>query len=85
MKRTLTLTFEFDDAPWYSEETGEWYPTDAIKYAMDGVNGIVAGTFCGFVNAKLDDEMLVDVNGFVSEEVKKREKQYRVFMREVMS
>lgn len=83
MKRTLTLTFEFDDGPWFSADEGVWEPTDAVAFAMDSVNGVVtSGGYCAdFVSAKLDGEVLVDANGFVAEEVKKRELQYRKFMR----
>lgn len=88
MKRTLTLTFEFDDGPWIYEETGEEFPTDAVAFAMDQVNGAlprVVGVDVQFVDAKLDDLVLVDGKGFISEEVKKREIQHRAFLKEVVS
>lgn len=86
MKRTLTITFEFDDAPWIDKETGDMYPTDAIAYAMDHVNRSVPYASCDeFVDAKLDGEILVDRTGYVSEEVKKREVQHRAFLKEVAS
>ena len=86
MKRTLTITFEFDDAPWVDKETKEEYPTDAIAYAMDHVNRSVPFAACEeFVNAKLDGEVLVDRNGYISEEVKQREIQYQRFKRDIAS
>lgn len=88
MKRTLTLTFEFDDAPQLDEETGLQEPTDAIAYAMDLVNEMASlGLSCetSFVEANLDGEVLVDGNGFISEEVKMREVQHRAFLKEVAS
>lgn len=86
MKRKLTITFEFDDAPWVDEETKEEHPTDAIAYAMDHVNRSVPyAAIDEFVEAKLDGEVLVDGNGYVSDEVKKREPQYRAYQREIVS
>lgn len=89
MKRTLTLTFEFDDGPQLDEETGLQEPTDAVAYAMDLVNETasmaLSSDIVAFIDAKLDGEVLVDGNGFVSEEVKKRNRQYRAFQREVAS
>ena len=83
MKRVLTLTFEFDDGPWVSEDEGVWEPTDDIAFAMDHVNGVLlsGGCFADFINAKLDDELLVDRTGYASEEVKTREVQYRRFLK----
>ena len=88
MKKTLTLTFEFDDGPEFDEETGLEHPTDAVAYAMDHVNEMASlGLSCriSFVEAKLDGEVLVDGSGYVSEEVKKREAQHRAFRKEVAS
>ena len=84
MKKTLTITFEFDDGPWIDRETGEKRPTDPIAFAMDQVNAAVPHTYeVDFVNAKLDDVVLVSGNGYVSEEVKKRELQHQVFLEKV--
>lgn len=88
MKRTLTITFEFDDAPQIDEETGLEYSTDVVAYAMDLVNEMASIALAGdnaFVDAKLDGCILVDGSGFVSEAVKKRERQHRAFQREVAS
>lgn len=86
MKRTLTITFEFDDGPWFAKDEEVWYPTDAIAFAMDQVNGAVPyASGADFINAKLDDEVLVDRTGYVSEEVKKREVQHRAFLEKVAS
>lgn len=87
MKRILTLTFEFDDGPWKDEDSGKEYPADAVAYAMDQVNS-AASMVCpdvAFIDAKLDGDVLVDGNGFVSEEVKKRDRQHRAFLKEVAS
>ena len=86
MKRTLTLTFEFDDGPWIDRQTQEEHPTDAIAFAMDQVNGAVSHTYdVDFIDAKLDGEVLVDGSGYVSEGVQKCELQYRVFLEKVAS
>lgn len=88
MKRTLTMTFEFDDGPWFAKDEGVWYPTDAVAYAMDLVNEAapwVCGEDIHFVDAKLDGEVLVDGSGYVSEDVKKREVQHRAFLKNVAS
>ena len=46
------------------------------------MNGAVSYA-CGadFIDAKLDEEVLVDGAGYVSEEVQKRELQYRAFLK----
>ena len=77
MKRTLTITLEFDD------EIGEAFPIDAVKYAMDEVDDMVLYSGSDFVSAKLDEEVLVDRNGYISAEVKKREAQHQTFVRKV--
>ena len=82
MKRTLTLTFEFDDGPWIDRDTGKKYPTDAIAYAMDQVNDTLPRVCVDFVDAKLDGEILVDGAGYVSEDVQKHEAQHRAFLKE---
>jgi len=86
MKRELTITFEFDDAPWLDGDMQE-HTTDAIAYAMDQVNQAAGEVCCdvAFVDAKLDDEILVAGNGFISEEVRKHERQYRAFLKKVAS
>lgn len=88
MKRTLTITFEIDDAPELDDDTGLECPTDIVAYAMDLVNEMASIGLAGdntFVDAKLDGEVLVDGAGYVSEEVKKRDRQHRAFLREVAS
>ena len=85
MKRTVTITIEFDDGPWFDTEREEYFPTDDIAYAMDKVNAVVPRIGDEFVVAKLDDEVLVDRNGYVSEEVKKREAEYQYFMSRIGS
>ena len=85
MKRTLTITFEFDDGPW-KDDNGVEHPTDAVAYAMDMVNEAVPCAYPkDFIDAKLDGEVLVDSNGYICEEVKKREQQHQAFLREVAS
>ena len=83
MKRTVTVTFEFDDDPWFDPDSGEYFPTDVIGSAMDAVNGILPIVGNEFVDVKLDDKVLVDRNGYVSEEVKKRDDQHQAFMENV--
>ena len=82
MKRTITLTFQFDDDPWFDERENQWHPTDAHAYAMDQVNGVL--TFIGytvdFAEARLDGQLLADQNGNAPEEIKRLEKQYPLFM-----
>jgi len=76
MKRTLTLTFEFDDSSLVFIEDGEEYLTDAFAFAMDQVNGVVPyAAGANFVDAKLDGDILVDGNGYVSDEVKRCNRQ----------
>lgn len=69
MKRLLTVTMEFEDNP-YDEETGQNITFDVLDYAMDIICESTSG-LADLVDAKLDGELLVDRNGFVSEEVKK--------------
>ena len=69
MKRLLTITMEFEDNP-YDEETGQNITFDVVDFAMDIVCQSTSG-LANLVDAKLDGELLVDRNGFVSEEVKK--------------
>lgn len=88
MKKTLTLTFEIDDAPQLDDDTGLECPTDVVAYAMDLVNEMASIALAGdntFIDAKLGGEVLVDGTGYVSEEVKKREVQHRAFRKEVAS
>lgn len=88
MKKTLTITFEIDDAPEIDDDTGLECPTDVIAYAMDLVNEMASIGLAGdntFIDAKLDGEVLADGTGYVSEEVKKREVQHRAFRKEVAS
>ena len=88
MKKTLTITFEIDDAPELDDDTGLECPTDVIAYAMDLVNEMASIALAGdnaFIDAKLCGEVLVDGTGYVSEEVKKREVQHRAFRKEVAS
>lgn len=89
MKRTLSITFEFDDVAWVDEDTKREYPTDAVAYAMDQINNVVPNVCpdVKFINAKLDGETLVELMneaGYVSEEVKRRERQHRAFLRKVV-
>lgn len=84
MKRKLTITYEFDDVPWFNEDIGEECPTDAIAYAMDQVNQTVPRSSADFIEAKLDDEILVDGTGYVSDKVKAYAMQYNVFVRKVL-
>lgn len=88
MKRTLTITFEIDDAPQLDDDTGLECSADIVAYAMDLVNDMASIALAGdnaFVDAKLGGETLVDGNGFVSEEVRKRDRQHRAFLKEVAS
>ncbi len=86
MTRTLTITFKFDDGPWIEKETGEEHPTDAIAYAMDLVNGSVPYANCDeFIEAKLDGAVLVDRSGYISDEVKQRERQCLAFKDKIAS
>lgn len=87
MKRTLTITFEFDDGSWMDEETGKEYPPiDAIAYAMEHVNRSVPYANCDeFVDAKLDGEVLVDRRGYISDEVRQRKMACWAFMKEIAS
>ena len=82
VKRKLTITFVFKDGLWIDNKTGEESPLDAVAYAMDQVNKIVPHA-CGvdFWEAALDDEVLVDGSGFVSEEVRKHELQYQALLK----
>ena len=85
MKRKLTITFELDDGPWVCRETGATYPTDIVAYAMDIINSTVpyaAGE--GFVEAKLDDALLVTAAGYASDEVKCRKTQYERFIQTIV-
>lgn len=88
MKKTLTITFEIDDAPLLDDDTGLECPSDVVAYAMDLVNemaSIALASDNAFIDAKLGGEVLVDGAGYVSEEVKKREVQHRAFRKEVAS
>lgn len=87
MKKTLTITFEIDDALQLDDDTGLECPTDVVAYAMDLVNEMASIALAGdnaFIDAKLGAEVLVDGKGFVSDEVKKRERQHRAFIKEVV-
>ena len=78
MKRKLTIAFEFKDGLLIDNKTGEEYSLDAVAYAMDQINEIVPRA-CGV--DFLDDEVLVDGSGFVSEEVRKYERQYQALLK----
>lgn len=85
MNRTLTITFNLNDEPWYDDETREMQPTDILAFAMCAVNNAITfvatdDSDVGFVKAELDGELLVSRNGKAPEEVKKLV-QYQAIMR----
>lgn len=65
-KRTLTITLEIEDAGLSEFEV--------IDYSMDVICGVYSDD--EFVDAKLDEEVLVDRNGYISikvpDEIKSR-------------
>ena len=82
MARILTLRFEYDDGPWL-DITGSWQQADVLPEVMDTVNDAIrtleAGNI-GFIDARLDDCLLVSKDSEVSDEVSSLH-QYKEFMR----
>ena len=81
-KRTLTITFEFDDGPWHDEEDGADYPTDPIGYAMDITKFAAYQNPDEYVKTELDGKLLFSKTGDAPEEVKQLP-QYETLLRQL--
>ena len=79
MKRTLTLTFEYNDS-WFDNNSEDPEINTPLGYAMDNVINSILSSDISFIDAKLDGHLLIDKEGNAPGKVKQLQ-QYLKFVK----
>ena len=77
MKRKLVVTYEIDDAPWFSADDEEWNETDPEAEAISILKDIAC--YDEFVQAELDGCLIFNRTGEAPESIKKF-RQYEILL-----